>query len=134
MKFKNLHFLKKIQWNSFLAGYLISYTKTSIAHAISYPLTLNYKVPHGLACSFSLPVIIDSYIEFEKPNFYNKKCLSDLKKNIENLELLSRLLLYLNKEDLSKLINGNLEKSRLNNFIIKPEIIISRLNEVIRLN
>ncbi len=41
-----------------LAGFAFSNTKTAIAHSLSYPITLRYGVPHGIACSFSLPMII----------------------------------------------------------------------------
>ena len=44
-----------------LAGLAISQTKTAIAHAMSYPLTLKFSMPHGLACSFSLPGLIECY-------------------------------------------------------------------------
>ena len=40
-----------------LAGMAFSNTKTALAHSISYPLTLNYGLPHGLACSFTLPMV-----------------------------------------------------------------------------
>lgn len=43
-----------------LAGFAFSNTKTAIAHSLSYPLTLRHGVPHGIACSFSLPMIIRS--------------------------------------------------------------------------
>jgi alcohol dehydrogenase len=43
-----------------LAGFAFSNTKTAIAHSLSYPITLRYGVPHGIACSFSLPMIIRS--------------------------------------------------------------------------
>lgn len=36
------------------SGLAISESRTAIAHSISYPLTLHYGVPHGLACSFTL--------------------------------------------------------------------------------
>lgn len=41
-----------------MAGLSISHTHTSIAHSISYPLTVRYGIPHGLACSFALPEIL----------------------------------------------------------------------------
>jgi alcohol dehydrogenase len=43
---------------SLLAGLAISQTRTALAHSISYPLTARRGVPHGLACSFSLPAVL----------------------------------------------------------------------------
>lgn len=40
-----------------LAGNAIGITKTAIAHAISYPLTYRFAVPHGLAASFTIPAL-----------------------------------------------------------------------------
>lgn len=45
---------------STLAGFAFSNTKSAIAHSLSYPITLHHGVPHGIACSFSLPMIIRS--------------------------------------------------------------------------
>lgn len=43
---------------SMLAGLAISNTRTALAHSMSYPITMHYGVPHGLACSFTLPAIL----------------------------------------------------------------------------
>jgi phosphonate metabolism-associated iron-containing alcohol dehydrogenase len=43
---------------SLLAGLAISQTRTALAHSISYPITARYGVPHGLACSFTLPTLL----------------------------------------------------------------------------
>jgi alcohol dehydrogenase len=40
------------------AGLAFSNTKTAIAHSISSPITLKYGVQHGIACSFTLPMIL----------------------------------------------------------------------------
>ncbi|MEO1225014.1 MAG: iron-containing alcohol dehydrogenase PsrA [Pseudomonadota bacterium] len=42
------------------AGLAFSNTKTAIAHNISYPITLGWGVPHGIACAFTLPVVVRS--------------------------------------------------------------------------
>jgi len=44
---------------SLFAGLAISQTRTALAHSISYPLTLHYGLPHGLACSFTLPSVLE---------------------------------------------------------------------------
>lgn len=41
------------------AGMAFSQTQTSVAHAMSYYVTANRGVPHGIACSFTLPMLID---------------------------------------------------------------------------
>ena len=41
-----------------LAGLAFSNTKTALAHSLSYDITLHHGVPHGIACSFSLPQIM----------------------------------------------------------------------------
>jgi alcohol dehydrogenase len=44
---------------SMLAGLAISQTRTALAHSISYPLTAGFGLPHGLACSFTLPALLE---------------------------------------------------------------------------
>lgn len=43
---------------SLLAGLAISQTRTALAHSISYPLTARFNLPHGIACSFTLPALL----------------------------------------------------------------------------
>ncbi|HCL56824.1 MAG TPA: alcohol dehydrogenase [Spirochaetia bacterium] len=45
---------------SLKAGLAFSNTQTALAHAVSYDLTIRFGIPHGTACSFTLPDIIDS--------------------------------------------------------------------------
>jgi alcohol dehydrogenase len=42
------------------AGLAFSNTKTALAHNISYPITLRRNVPHGIACSFCLPDVMEA--------------------------------------------------------------------------
>lgn len=49
---------EKLHYASMTAGMAFSNTRTAIAHSISYPLTGRLGVPHGIACSFTLPRIL----------------------------------------------------------------------------
>jgi phosphonate metabolism-associated iron-containing alcohol dehydrogenase len=40
------------------AGLAFSNTKTALAHSLSYDMTLNQGLPHGIACSFTLPLVL----------------------------------------------------------------------------
>jgi alcohol dehydrogenase class IV len=42
---------------SLMAGLAFSNTRTALAHSISYEMTLHHGLPHGLACSFTLPLV-----------------------------------------------------------------------------
>lgn len=59
---QNLHSLKlrsNLMLASIYAGLAFSNTQTALAHALSYPLTMRFGTPHGLACSFSLPLLLE---------------------------------------------------------------------------
>lgn len=48
------------------AGFAFSNTQTGIAHAMSYYITTHKNIDHGIACSFTLPMLIDNVIgEYE---------------------------------------------------------------------
>ncbi|MGD9946656.1 MAG: iron-containing alcohol dehydrogenase PsrA [Burkholderiaceae bacterium] len=40
------------------AGMAFSNTRTALAHSISYEMTLRFGLPHGIACSFTLPMVL----------------------------------------------------------------------------
>jgi phosphonate metabolism-associated iron-containing alcohol dehydrogenase len=44
------------------AGFAFSNTKTALAHSISYEMTLRFGLPHGIACSFTLPMVLERAI------------------------------------------------------------------------
>ena len=49
----------KLVLASINAGLAFSNTKTAAAHAISYPLTARYNIPHGVACSMTLKALLE---------------------------------------------------------------------------
>lgn len=48
---------RQVQLASLIAGFAMGTTQTALAHSISYPFTAHFGVPHGLACSFTLPEV-----------------------------------------------------------------------------
>ncbi|MCF2948126.1 phosphonoacetaldehyde reductase [Paraglaciecola aquimarina] len=97
------------------AGLAISTTKTALAHAISYPLTLKYAVPHGLACSFSLLSLLN-IVGNEKLNLSIN--LSNKVKNLLNsLGLQNELSKFVGWQTLVNNFEYQLDPSRAGNFI-----------------
>ena len=57
---KNVELRSRMAAAALSAGLAFSNTRTAIAHSISYPVTLHHGVVHGIACSFTLPMILRS--------------------------------------------------------------------------
>ena len=76
------------------AGFAFSNTKTAIAHNISYSITLGWYVPHGIACSFTLPAILRSVagIGGFREGFLMEIFGPDLEEGADRLEVLLREL------------------------------------------
>lgn len=51
------------------AGRAINVTKTNVCHAISYPLTEKYGIPHGIACAMTLPYFVKKFLGVDIDNF-----------------------------------------------------------------
>ena len=62
---QNLNLRETLMRASIHAGLAFSNTQTALAHALSYPLTLKFNTPHGLAAAFSLPAMMKSLPEGE---------------------------------------------------------------------
>ncbi|MDP8032882.1 iron-containing alcohol dehydrogenase [Pasteurella atlantica] len=56
----NIKYRTMIMRACMYAGLAFSNTQTAIAHAMSYYITANKGIDHGIACSFTLPMIIDA--------------------------------------------------------------------------
>jgi alcohol dehydrogenase len=56
----NLELRSQMAAAALSAGLAFSNTRTAIAHSISYPITLRHGVAHGIACSFTLPMVLRS--------------------------------------------------------------------------
>lgn len=112
---KNLIARSDLQRAATLAGMAISITRTAIAHALSYPLTARYAVPHGLACSFTLSAIIDviGYETLELP----EALASQVTVLLAQLDLGIELEKYVTWSQVQQLSNVPMDASRAGNFI-----------------
>lgn len=50
---------------SLLSGLLITGTRTALCHSISYPLTINFQIPHGIACAFTMPSVLEYNLNYD---------------------------------------------------------------------
>ena len=57
--------------------FVLKKLETSICHSMSYPLTLHYNIPHGLACIATMPGVF--YIILKKNNKKFDKLLIEMK-------------------------------------------------------
>jgi alcohol dehydrogenase len=99
------------------AGKAINITRTSIAHSISYPLTTKYGIPHGLACSFTIPRIF-KYVKNDEIIKNNINLLNEITNLLLNLELDEKIISYL-KTDTINIPLKNFLSTRSENFILK---------------
>ncbi|MBE0515256.1 phosphonoacetaldehyde reductase [Sulfurimonas sp.] len=59
---ENIEYRTQILKACMYAGLAFSNTQTALAHAMSYYITAHKGVDHGIACSFTLPMLIDNVI------------------------------------------------------------------------
>lgn len=105
-----------MQQASALAGMAISQTRTAIAHAISYPLTSHFGVPHGLACSFTLPKILAGYLE-ENEEPVLRPLLQEVRVMLEGFGLRGRVADYADAEAIDAVRGEMFQPGRADNFV-----------------
>ena len=111
-----------------LAGLAFSNTKTASAHSISYPLTINYGIPHGVASSLPLLPLLKinkSSIENELELIMKKldmhkfseleSCIKRIPEKIINFNLKSWGVA---QSDLPVLVDQSFTKGRIDNNIV----------------
>lgn len=117
-----------MQYASVHAGIAISQTRTAIAHSISYPLTAHFGVPHGLACSFTLPELIARHLRAH-PREPLAALLDQVLVLLEGLDLRRRLADYASTEQIRALSEEMIHPDRAGNYIgdTDPESIAGLL-------
>ena len=104
-----MEYREKVYQGAFFAGLAFSNTRTTACHSISYPLTLLYGIPHGLAVSLTLSEV-----------------LSRNKEHIQDFDLFLDAWNAKSTEDISSWINEvskDIQILKLSEFGIKKEEI-----------
>lgn len=109
---------EQLQQASYLAGLAISINRTAIAHSISYPLTSHHQVPHGLACSFSLPAIIELLLSSQVVPESERSLFSQVHEWLLHLPLYNELTRYLSWQETYRLIPEMVSPGRADNFLL----------------
>lgn len=117
----------RMQQASLLAGMAISQTRTAIAHSISYALTSHFGVPHGLACSFTLPNIISDYLDQHDENPALASLMRDIREMLLGLDLDSHVQRYASPSQIDGLKDEMLQPGRADNYVGR----IDDLNDLI---
>lgn len=115
---ENLEERSRMQQASLLAGLAISQTRTALAHSISYPLTIHYGVPHGLACSFTLPGLIRKYIAGVNPG-HERRIIEETLSTLHQVGLEQEAARFLQDKDLQAYAPEMFNPDRAGNFILQ---------------
>jgi len=126
---QNIDLREKMMEASLLSGLAISQTRTALAHSISYPLTTHYGLPHGFACSFTLPEILKFNSNADDNMILDLAKALDFK-DVESFH--DDLLLFLDKINLKgylqKYVSDPEEVKKLSSLMLSP----ARANNNIR--
>lgn len=111
--------LEDFQVGSLLGGLAISNNYTALAHAISYHLTLNFGIPHGLASSFLLPEISEFVLSSASLEPNNLEALKIASQIITDQKVKDRVRQQLPLFDIDDLVQDVWSANRLANFLIE---------------
>jgi alcohol dehydrogenase len=109
---------KDMQHASLLAGMAISQTRTAIAHSISYPLTARFNIPHGLACAFTLPALLESNQYFLK-KISSSGIIEQTAEFLNMLDMAQQIKDYSDEDSVLSLADQMLSSERSGNYIRK---------------
>ncbi|MDA9227026.1 iron-containing alcohol dehydrogenase [Actinomycetota bacterium] len=97
------------------AGKAIAISRTALAHSISYPLTLMFGIPHGLACSFTLGEIFLIATKFGSLDEEESRCIELILDSLRPFKIGSLVLEYCSIEKAVDLTSVMLSPGRSNN-------------------
>ena len=105
---------------SLMSGICISNTRTALCHSVSYPITVHYGIPHGFACCFSLPGVLEALLESDVPKLSEPllAAFKEVYKLLSNIEI-SHHYGRLSESGLFNLQNEMFTPGRSDNFILE---------------
>jgi alcohol dehydrogenase class IV len=119
---ENIIYRNNIMKASMYAGFAFSQTQTAIAHAMSYYITAYKKVDHGIACSFTLPLLVDSiigkyaFIDYALTEIFEELSSYKLRSLLNDLKISTEFSDYgITDQD----VLNNLDENRLKNSLIR---------------
>lgn len=117
---------KKSRYNMLIganyAGKAINITKTTACHAISYPITSYFNVPHGHAVALTLPSMIIFNSEVNEENIMDPRGVKYVKTVMNNLISLIGVSDFIEaKEKINKLIKSIGLDTKLENLGIRTK-------------
>lgn len=118
---------KKLLEASMFAGLAFSNTATAAAHSISYPLTMHFDIPHGIACSMPLIPLLEINKDAMQQKINNllqllkmkstKELTDKIKSSIKGRIPFSLSEYNIEESDLINLANQSFTKGRMDNNI-----------------
>lgn len=123
---ENFEYRDKIMKACMYAGLAFSNTQTAIAHAMSYYITAHKGVNHGIACSFTLPMLIDNiigkydFIDDALVNIFGELSSNKLRNILKELKISTKFKDYdIGDKELIKLKASLQNNQRANNSLVK---------------
>jgi alcohol dehydrogenase class IV len=119
---KNLELRTAMSRGALLAGMAFAKTRTTACHSISYPITMQYGLEHGLACALSLDavskinrektVLADMLFEVLEKHGGLKNWMEKTSEGIVEMRLSA---LGIPKEGIDEIVKGTFTKGRMDN-------------------
>ena len=136
---KNLKLREEMACGAMLAGISFAQTHTTACHSLSYPVTMSYGVPHGLACA----IFLNEVAEINRPAIEDAEMLFDIyekhggikqwmEETCEGIADLRLRAYGVGHEDLDELVKRTFTKGRMDNnpLDITPEQVKEILEHV----
>lgn len=119
----------KLQEAATIAGLAISQTKTAISHSISYPLTIRYRIPHGLAVGFTLTPLLRLNINSMAENSYQLNVLLKILNLLESVDILEHVNRLVTQKEIELIFGEMITKDRSANY---KGLMSDNLDELIK--